>query len=304
MVQVFKWAVFMTVLVLTIAVLGVATSQTVRNECCLVLDRVWPHDGGKGMPIGLVRALHPTVPVWVEVEPRLHMRLGTVDFVERTILLSGAWEPATWHGLSEHIPEGGVFVDVGAHIGYYSLKAASTVGPRGRVLAVEPNPETLRKLRANIRESGAESIVTVEPLACSDSDAVLELFAATPKNTGASSLSQGNAEQFGPVTGSYHVRARRLDEIVRESGVTRLDALKIDVEGAELMALKGATETLDRYHPVIAIELIDDQLKRMGASSAEVIAFLRAHGYSLRHIYGLDDTQEFAYTPGLAAQSK
>ena len=80
------------------------------------------------------------------------------------------------------------------------------------------------------------------------------------------------------------MRARRLDDIVREVGVTRVDAVKIDVEGAEFLVLKGAVEILDRYRPVLSVELLDQGLKSMGSSVAEVTAFLRSHGYVPKQI--------------------
>jgi FkbM family methyltransferase len=298
-----RWAVFFIVLVLTITVLAEVASPLVRNRTCLALETVWQHDGGRGLPPSLVRLLSPTVPVWVRVEPRLHLRLDPIDWLDRTILTTGVWEPNTWLGLAEHIPKNGVFVDVGAHIGYYSLKAASLVGSGGRVLAIEPNPETLRRLRANIRESGASEVV-VEPVACSDSDGMLEFFAANEQNVGASSLSRANASQAGPVAHSYRVRTRRLDDIVRESGGSRVDVIKIDVEGAELLVLKGAGDTLDRFHPVVAVELSEVQLKNMGSSSAQVLEFLRSHGYAPRHKYGEFGNTEFAFTPGVSGELK
>jgi len=301
--QPLRWTAFASVLVLTIAVLGLTTSQAVRNRTCLVLDHVWRHNGGRGLPLGLVRMLWPTVPVWVEVEPHLHLQLDSQDGLDRTILATGVWERETWLGLAERIPAGGVFVDVGAHIGYYSLKAAAMVGPSGRVLAIEPNPETIRRLRADIRESGASQVL-VEPVACSDSEGMVEFFAATRENAGASSLSKANAASAGPIARSYRVRTRRLDAIVRESGVTRVDVIKIDVEGAELLVLKGAGETLDRYHPVVAVEMIDQQLANMGTSSADVIGLLRTHGYAPRHTYAEFHNTEFAFTPGVSGEAK
>ncbi len=301
--QTMRRAAFVTVLVLTIIVLVEVGIPSVRNRTCLALEAAWPRDGGRGLPIGLVRLLSPTVPVWVKVEPRLHLQLDPTDGLDRTILATGFWERQTWLGLAEHIPENGVFVDVGADIGYYSLKAAPLVGPGGRVLAIEPNPETLRRLRANIRENGASEVV-VEPVACSDSDGMLEFFAAAEENAGASSLSKANAALAGPVARSYRVRARRLDDIIRESGVSRVDVVKVDVEGAELLVLKGAGDTLDRFHPIVLVELIEQQLKNMGTSTAGVIAFMSTHGYAIRHVYGEYHNTEFAFKPGASGVSK
>ena len=71
---------------------------------------------------------------------------------------------------------------------------------------------------------------------------------------------------------TYRVRARPLDDIVEESGVARVDAIRIDVEGAEYLVLKGAHETLERYHPEIIVELVERQLQAMGTSTAQVVA--------------------------------
>jgi FkbM family methyltransferase len=171
------------------------------------------------------------------------------------------------------------------------------------VLAIEPNPDTVRRLQANIRESKANPVV-VYPVACSDTEGVVEFYSALRENSSASSMSAVNAAQGKSVTASYKVRTRRLDDIVRESGVSRVDVLKIDVEGAEFLVLKGAAETLDRYHPIIAVELIEEQLKNMGTSSAEVLGFLRSHGYAPRHKYGEFGNTEFAFTPGVSGESK
>ena len=245
----------------------------------------WPWDRGRLLPVALSPWLGPFVPVWTHVEPHVTMRLDPADLVSEIILERGSWEPESWHAVAQHLAPGATFVDVGAHIGYYSLMAAPIVGPAGRVIAIEPNPQTLPKLRDNLRASGA-NVVSVEPFACSNAEATLELFAAPGFNTGESSLSRANASQDGPAVAAYRVRARPLDDILAEARVSRVDAIKIDVEGAEMSVLQGARATLDRYHPMILVELIDRQLQAMGASSAAVRSFLQARGYAATHEFG------------------
>ena len=81
-------------------------------------------------------------------------------------------------------------------------------------------------------------------------------------------MSGANAGRTGPVSAEYRVRARPLDAIVLDDGVQRVDVIKIDVEGAETLVLRGARWTLDRFHPVVIVELIEKRLQAMGTSLA------------------------------------
>ena len=246
------------------------------------------------------KRLGPLVPVWNQVEPGLEMFLDPYDFVPAVILVTGAWEPKTWAIISEHLPEGGTFIDVGAHIGYHSLKAARKVGGGGHVVAIEPNPLTLQQLRSNVQRNRG-FMIAIEPVACSDSEAVLDFFGAGRSNTGASSLSRENASERGtPV--SYRVRARPLDDVVREMNLLRVDVVKIDVQGAEMKVLQGANETLSRFHPALVIEITDPQLAAMGASAAQVTQFLTSRGYRLRRTVEYGDT-EWVYEASASATS-
>ena len=227
---------------------------------------------------GLGHMLEPFAPVWEQVEPKVRMQLDPADLISRVILETGTWEKPSWRVIEESLQAGGTFVDIGAHIGYYSLKAAAVVGPEGRVIAVEPNPETVAKLRANLHASG-DDWASVEPVACSDAEGQLELFGGPSSNTGETSISKTNAERDPTARKSFTVRARPLDSILADNQVTRVDWIKIDVEGAEMLVLKGSAATLDRYHPRLLVEVEDSQLRELGTSAAEVVGFLLQHGY-------------------------
>lgn len=228
------------------------------------------------------------------------MLLDPYDYVSKEILETGVWERESWETIRSHLGGGATFVDIGAHIGYYSLKAAPVVGPTGRVIAIEPNPETIQKLYGNIQASGARNIA-VAPVACSDAEATLELFGAPRSNTGETSLSRTNASQDSQAVTSYKVSARPLDEIVKDAGVSRVDVVKIDVEGAEYLVLKGAAKTLDRDHPVILVEIVERQLQAMGTSSKQVYDLLRSHGYIARR--SIQDNVEFVAAASAAQKT-
>src|ERR1017187_6461792 len=271
-------------------------SPEVRTRAYFAVQRGWmahwPFERGKYRPRVLLPAVWPVTPVWYQVETEIKMHLDPDDLVSRTILETGEWEPTSWEAMRQHLGRGATFIDVGAHIGYYSLKAAPVVGPSGHVIAIEPNPETLRELEANIRSSDAR-VISVQPVACYDAETTLELFAAPEANTGATSLSKANASQAGVVVQAYKVRARPLDDIVSEAGVTRVDMIKIDVEGAEYVVLKGAQKTLARFHPVVLAEILDHNLRAMGSSTSELIGFMRTLGYTPRR--SVEDNVEFEF---------
>jgi FkbM family methyltransferase len=239
----------------------------------------------------------PFEPVWTQVEPGIKMQLDPYDFVSRKILEEGVWEPQSIQAVADHLSPSATFIDVGAHIGYYSLKAAIMVGPNGHVISVEPNPQTLPKLRANIEASEAHA-VSVWPVACAQSESTLQFYAAPESNTGESSLSKENASQEGAAPVAYSVPARPLDAIVKEAKLDRVDVIKIDVEGAEFEVLKGAAKTLDDYRPVLIIELMPNQLKSMGTSIDEVNQFLASHGYTASRRLG---NANFEFVPAKTA---
>jgi FkbM family methyltransferase len=242
--------------------------------------KIWPLSRGRWVWSrfrGLAGATMPTEPIRAQVEENLNLLLDPKDLIGNEILTEGNWEPETWEWMASRLPPGGVFADVGTHIGYHSIKAAKRVGPMGRVLSFEPNPGTAAQLKENIRYSGLSNIKLHE-FACADHEGEAEFFAAGRGNTGRSSLSAENALGDGEIR-PYRVRLRPLDAVITESAIQRLDLMKVDVEGAELMVLRGAEQTLRRFRPVLLVELIDKNLESMKTSRVEVIEFLSALGY-------------------------
>ena len=229
---------------LIIAVAGLQLSErgrifTVRSY--VRAERLWSRDSPFASAKGRVHWLEPFLfrvgvlrPVRVEIEPGVSLLLDPEDAIARTILISrtGNWEPEVWRAISSGLPRGAVFFDVGAHIGYDSLKASEIVGESGRVVAFEPNPNTVAQLKSNVEASGARNVL-IQPIACTDRETTLTLFDSTlGGNSGSTSLSRENA---GPVTRPYTVRGRRIDDVVRELGLDRVDVLKADVEGAGVL---------------------------------------------------------------------
>ncbi|HRI76993.1 MAG: FkbM family methyltransferase [Alphaproteobacteria bacterium] len=125
---------------------------------------------------------------------------------------------------------GGVFVDIGANAGIYSLCGASAVGETGRVLSIEPNPAVAARLKFNISLNGFDARTHVEQAGVSDSAGHFDLV-LDETNLGGSSLALQRSEK------AISVRCDLLQNILSAQGITHIDALKIDIEGAEDRAL-------------------------------------------------------------------
>jgi len=134
--------------------------------------------------------------------------------------------------LRKHTPSGGVFVDVGANVGTYAMVLARHVGAGGRVIAVEPHPVTFARLSFNNAASG---FTQVNLVAAAAGPADGELMVETDgDNLGASHIVTGAA-----AGDAIRVPSWRLQRILGEAGVSKVDALKIDVEGFEDRVLTG-----------------------------------------------------------------
>jgi FkbM family methyltransferase len=134
--------------------------------------------------------------------------------------------------LRAHTPEGGVFVDVGANVGTYAMVLARHVGASGKVIAIEPHPVTHARLAFNRTASGFAQVRLVAAAAGpSDGELMIE---TDGDNLGASHIVTGKT-----AGNAIRVPSLRLQRILSDAGVDRVDALKIDVEGYEDRVLIG-----------------------------------------------------------------
>lgn len=161
--------------------------------------------------------------------------------------------------------------DVGANIGEVTLKMADRVGPSGHVYSFEPDEITFDKLKRNLGLNNRSNI-QINRIGLGDKSEELVLEPQVSFNRGGARiqkhLSQG---QRIPMT--------TLDDYALDHHLTRLDLVKIDVEGFELHVLRGATRVIQQHHPTLFIELNDDNLREQGSSAAELISFLAGMGY-------------------------
>jgi FkbM family methyltransferase len=175
---------------------------------------------------------------------------------------------------------GSVFLDIGANIGYYSLLASRSVGEKGRVIAFEPNPMTIKRIKKNIHLSGAVNIELFD-IALSNKDDVVELFCPINETHGFTSMRNHGWENVD----CYKVPTKKLDDIL-PTNLTRIDLIKIDVEGAEMLAFEGAVEVIKKFKPPILMELNEKASENFGYDTLEVVKLLLSlnKGYRLKYI--------------------
>ena len=203
------------------------------------------------------------------------MNLDLAQFVDRTIYCTGEWEPRETALIAEILRPGDVFVDVGANIGYFTLLASSLVGPAGRVIAVEANPRTFKLLEANVRLNGCAN-VDLRHVAAGEASGFATLFEREAGNAGGDQVDFAGQGEPGAIP------VERLDALVSEQPV-RL--IKLDIEGAEAKALRGATGLLERGDaPDLVFEFTPKFLAGMGDDPRELIGSLERLGYRLATI--------------------
>jgi FkbM family methyltransferase len=208
--------------------------------------------------------------------------LDLADDVQRTLYLVGSYDALTLDVLRRQVQPTDVVLDIGANIGAFALPLAARLTPPGRVIAVEPAPDTAERLRGHVIANGLSDRVEVVQVALSDHDGWAELHVSRPRgggNVGARTLEGNGASTGAPV------RLMPGDELRRQLGVDGFDVVKIDVEGHEGPVLDGLAETFREAPPrVVVAEVVPHLQRRAGSSVTAVVDRLRAFGYEGRAI--------------------
>lgn len=176
---------------------------------------------------------------------------------------------------SERLRPGQSFIDVGANFGLFTVLASRRVGAAGKVLAFEPWAGSATHLRRNVEANRCANVAIHE---CALSDDVGTAKFSVHEDCGRNSLGQLDTAD------SAEVEVRRLDELL--PGDARLDWMKIDVEGAEELVLRGAVETLRRCRPAIVFETTAQGPACMGLPPFGAWDFLAELGYGF---FDVDD---------------
>jgi len=161
---------------------------------------------------------------------------------------SSTYEPETkkYFELNE-----GTFIDIGANIGAYTVLVGRELKDKGKVITIEPMPGNFEILKKNIELNNLNNIIPLQ-IALGDKEEKADFYLDNEgKGGGAHSLVK---ESPYVTTNKITVNVRKLDNIVKELKINRIDLIKIDVEGGEADVLKGSINTLKKFHPKIIVE--------------------------------------------------
>jgi len=180
------------------------------------------------------------------------------------------YEREIWYQVS--CPEGGIAIDIGAHYGFYTTKLAREAGSEGKVLAFEPNDTNRGIMESNLKRNDLDAGVSIYDCALSDYEGTGALFTYEQDgNDSGKHFLRGSLDQEAfykeynqGKSAPYpqydtQIAVTTLDNVASE--MSRIDLIKIDVEGAELRVLKGARSVLEKHSPRIVIEVHHDQIE-------------------------------------------
>lgn len=191
------------------------------------------------------------------------------DWIKSHIVRGVMWEPNIAELIKQYVKPGSTILDLGAHIGTHTLTMAKATGPKGKVIAFEPQPKIFRELFMNMVCNKVKNI-NFYNMALGNSKGQLELNRLLHGNEGATSFLCGSG------TGQF-VEMIELDSL----SLTDVSLIKIDVEYMEYDVIEGARVTILKNRPVMIIEI-------QGSRTEQTKNLLKDLGYSLTYIHGVD----------------
>lgn len=177
--------------------------------------------------------------------------------------------------------EGGVFIDIGANLGKYTVLMGKKLRNKGFVISIEPENHTVKLLKQNIVLNKLKNVVVIEK-ACSSKTGKSTLYLEGTKYSGG----LHSLKKYTHHVNEIEIEVETLDSIISRLGFKGVDLIKIDVEGNELEVLQGAQKIMKKYHPRIICESLDK------ISEGKITSLLKKFKYRVKRI---DQENIFAY---------
>lgn len=195
--------------------------------------------------------------------------------ISKELLVHRTHEPIGTELIKGLLRDGMVAIDIGSNIGYYVLLESRQIGEHGRIIAIEPAPRNIELLTRNIALNALRGVTVVEG-AVGDRDGLGTLHISHLSNLHSMYPSEATEQ------GTVEVKMYRLDTLVQNLQLRRVDFVRMDIEGYEVNALDGMLETLKKYKPQLVIEL--HPLRVEGRKIVSLLRVLKSLGYEAKHV--------------------
>ncbi len=237
----------------------------------------FPIDKGKWRLFAAAKKLCRNLPkeVLATTSDNRQLYVGLSDWSGDGIYFLGKYEAFCTGIISEHIEKGDVCLDVGANIGWFTTLFAKLCGSSGEVHSFEPVPETFAVLERNVALNDNPPNVFINNFGLGDVETELEIHLFPDLPGGHSSLAAKPDQRSETVP----ILIKTLDLYLAERNIEQIDFIKVDVEGAEQMFLRGAKSVFQQKKlPVIFMEMALETTKEFGYKPNDIITFIKQHG--------------------------
>jgi FkbM family methyltransferase len=201
------------------------------------------------------------------------MLLNPTEHIQQQLFWYGYYEKELGDLLKKMLRSNDVFIDIGANIGYFSLLSAS-ISPSVKVISFEPVKDLFEKMNENFSINDNKNIVAIN-VAVGEMNEQRELYLSAPDNLGMSSFYQ--PENYSGRNEKVEVIA--FDDWFKKSGLTKIDLIKLDIEGNELAALKGMSAVLENQKPALIVEINPETLSQFGLKPLDIFNYLNQFNF-------------------------
>jgi FkbM family methyltransferase len=189
------------------------------------------------------------------------------------------YEPKLVETFCSLIADGMTVIDVGAHVGIYSLLASAKVGPNGKVIAIEPSPANACLLRQHLSFNQSRNVEVIEAAVADKPGQVTFNYRRNATDPG----SFANSMAYNISGESANVQVRTLDDVCSNLSPA---VIKIDVEGAELLALRGAKNILAKHRPTVIVAVHPEPMRMLGTTPDQLVGYMNDLGYVCMRLDG------------------
>ena len=217
-----------------------------------------------------------------KTEENYYFWLDSEKYLDKSIIEHGFFEKESTEAVKKIVKNGDVVLDIGANIGYYTVIFSRLTGSKGMVYAFEPVKKYREVLKENLISNKVKN-AKIYPFGFSDKKESLDIY------IGNSSATLHWVADNSPLF-QERIRLITLDEFSKKNNIKKIDFIKIDVDGHEPSFFKGAWNTLEKFNPVILLEINQENYLKAGTTAWDFYDLLKSKSYK---IFDEENLKEF-----------